>query len=81
MKNDEKTPSTIGIFRLSNYKSDASDKVMRIFTKLKRKAERVESKAELVQPEPNLEELRQSAVKSLHILPEVVKTEHGFEIV
>ena len=31
--------------------------------------------------EPDFEQLNQDAVKSLHFLPEVVKTDEGFEVV
>jgi hypothetical protein len=83
MKNNEKTPSTVGIFRLSNYKSDSSDKVMRIFTKLKKRAKQVQPKIEAApqSPEPNLRELSESAMNSYRIGPEVIKTNHGFEVV
>ena len=31
--------------------------------------------------EPNFEQLNRDAVKSLHFLPEVLKTDEGFEVV
>lgn len=40
MKDEEKTPSQVGLRGVS----DVGNKVMRVFTKLKRKAEQVETK-------------------------------------
>lgn len=43
MKNESR-PSTIGILRRPNYKGEAGNKVLEIFTKLKRKAEKNETR-------------------------------------
>jgi len=68
------------------------DKVLQLFTKLKRKAKEVESKA--VSPsspsgdgtpiqdlEPDVEELRHSAMNSYRVGSDVNKTDTGFEVV
>ena len=83
MKNDEKRPSNIGILRMPNYKGEAGNKVIELFTKLKRKAEQVEpsSVTPLRDIEPNMQELGYSAMNSYRIGPEVIKTDGGFEVV
>jgi len=67
------------------------DKVLQLFTKLKRKVKDIESKSQspagpgvdgtpIRDVEPNVEELRHSAMNSYRLQDEVVKTEHGFEV-
>ena len=70
--------------------SDAGNKVMRIFTKLKQRAKETtkpvasESGFGQVTPlreiQPNIAELQQSAMNSYRIGPEVVKTDGGVNI-
>lgn len=68
-----------------------NDKVLKLFTKLKRKAKEMETKS-LSPSSPggestpirdlmtNLEELRHSAMDSYRLRSGVIKTEHGFEV-
>jgi len=57
----------IGIYNLLRA-SDAGNKALEIFRKIKRKSEQVETKTqpgtELIQQEPNLRELQESAMNS-----------------
>jgi hypothetical protein len=83
MKQEEDEQIGHGLYNPPNSAQVLDSKAMRIFMKLKRKAKQAEpaqSQTALVQTEPNLEELRQSTYRSLHIGPEVIKTENGFEI-
>ena len=72
------------------------DKVLQLFTKLKRKAKEMESKSPSIPQspsslvgestpirdlEPNLQELRASAMNSYRLRSDVIKTENGFEVV
>ena len=70
---------------MSNYKP--YDKVWKIFEKLKQKAElandgKIRSDPRLDEHSDDLhfQQLRRDAMKSLHILPNVQKTEEGFEV-
>ena len=76
-----------GKFNRKAYDSDTGKKVLKVFEKLKQKAEL--SHREKIRSDPRLNEndddlyfqrLQRDAVKSLHILPEVLKTEEGFEV-
>lgn len=60
-------------------------KAIKLFTKLKRKGKFI--KTDKADPrlgehdeEPNLEQLNRDAVKSLHFLPDVEKTDEGFKV-
>ncbi len=84
--NDNSTQ--IGIFNLPGNMAFPKDKVLQIFTKLKRKADAKPSASgpgvagtPIRDLEPNLQELQVSAMNSYRIGPEVVKTERGFEVV
>ena len=55
----------IGIYNLPRGVSDAGNKALEVFTKLKRRAKETE-KNPLSPSEPNLNELRQSPYRSLH---------------
>ena len=75
----------IGIFKIKDYHSDTGKKVWKIFEKLKNKAnklDRVRCDPRLGEQdeEPNFEQLNRDAVKSPHFLPEVNKTDEGFEV-
>ena len=74
-----------GILQLKPYHAKLNDKVWKIFEKLKQKAD----ESERIRCDPRLDEhdddlyfqqLQRDAVKSLHILPEVLKTEEEFEV-
>lgn len=84
----------IGIFNLPGNMAFPNDKVLQLFTKLKRRAKQVWPQMETKSPtvpvgestpirelEPNLHDLQVSAMNSYRIGPEVVKTENGFEVV
>jgi hypothetical protein len=79
----EETPGN-GLYKVPNAACPISKKVYDLFTKLKNKAkEQIVTKphsTELVQFEPNLKELQESAMSSYRIGPEVIKTENGFEV-
>lgn len=85
--NDNSTQ--IGIFNLPGNMAFPKDKVLQIFTKLKRKAKEMETRSPSIPQSPagpgvagtpirdlmpNLEELRHSAMNSYRVGPEVVKT-------
>lgn len=77
--------SEYGIFNPKPYDSEVGKKALKIFEKLKEKAnklDRVRHDPRLGEQdeEPNFEQLNREAVKSLHFLPEVQKTEEGFEV-
>lgn len=88
--NNNKTQ--IGIFNLPNSMAFPNDKVLQLFTKLKRKAQETEKNPQspagsgvagtpIRELEPNVEELPHSAMNSYRLQDEVVKTENGFEVV
>ena len=58
------------------------DKAKLVFEKLLRKSDLVKSDPRLGEYDDDLyfQQLQRDAIKSLHILPEVQKTERGFEI-
>lgn len=78
-----------GIFNLPGNMAFPNDTVLQIFTKLKRRANAAPSippgpgdaGTPIRDLEPNVEELRHSAMNSYRIGPEVVKTERRGEIV
>lgn len=86
----ETSPTTIGIFRVPRYKSEAGNKALAIFTKMKRKVEQVPPRSSAhyesgqVQPiqelQPSHEEMQYRAMNSYRLQDEVVKTDHGFEV-
>ena len=61
-------------------------KAIKLFTKLKRKgkfivrSDKEDPRLGEVDEEPNLEQLNRDAVKSLHFLPDVEKTDQGFKV-
>ena len=74
-----------GIFQLKSYHAKLNDKVWKIFEKLNQKA----NESDRVRHDPRLSEnddesyfnqLRRDAMKSLHLLPEVQKTDKGFQL-
>ena len=77
----------IGIYNLPRGVSDAGNKALEIFTKLKRKAHQSPSTFESGQVtplrniEPNLAELQHAAMNSYRLRSEVAKGENGFEVV
>ena len=76
---------TIGIFRTTPYESETGKKVLKVFEKLKRKANeqsRVRHDPRLAEHDDDLrsQELQQRAMKWLNIVPEVLKTEEGFKL-
>jgi len=84
----ETSPTTIGIFRVPRYKSEAGSKALEIFTKLKQKAEQIEasprSEAGTFIPlrdiHPSHEEMQYRAMNSYRLQDEVIKTDGGFEM-
>ena len=76
-----------GMFRIKPYHAKLNDKVWKIFEKLKRKAElanvgkfRSDPRLAEYDQDQYLQQHRRDAMKSLHLLPEVQKTEEGFEV-
>jgi len=90
MKEKEEIKTQHGIFNLPGNMAFPNDRVLKLFTKLKRKAKEMDTKSPsspgvagtpIRDLMPNLEELRHSAMDSYRVGPEVVKTERGFEVV
>jgi len=87
MKEKEEVHTQIGIFNLPGNMAFPKDKVLQLFTKLKRRADAKPSASgpgvagtPIRELEPNIAELQQSAMNSYRIRPAVVKTGHGFEV-
>jgi hypothetical protein len=57
------------------------NKVQRVFDKLKARAERVDPRLNEQDDEVDKNKLSRDAMKSLHFLPDVIKTDGGFEVV
>jgi len=93
MNDEPEVRIQIGLYNLLRNAAHANDKVLKIFTKLKKKAKQIETKRQSpaiynsgqVQPvreiEPNVEELRHSAMNSYRLHPDLIKTDGGFEVV
>jgi len=92
MNEKEQIKTQRGIFNLPGNMAFPNDKVLQIFTKLKRKAKEMETKSRspagpggestpIRDIEPNVEELRYSAMDSYRVGPEVVKTERKWHLV
>lgn len=89
MKNEDKAPSQIGIFDIPRSAAHPDDKVLKVFNKLKRKADQKETNSSFLlaqvtplrEIQPNIQELGYRAMNSYRVGPEVVKTESGFEVV
>ena len=83
MKNKEDVPP----FKVPCYKGDAGNKAIEIFTKLKRRAEQVETKSHsssvtpVPEIQPNMLELGYSAMNSYRLQDEVIKTDSGYGVV
>ena len=74
-----------GMFRIKPYHARLDDKVWKIFEKLKQKADqservRVDPRLGEYDHDQHLQQLSRDAMKSLHLLPEVQKTEEGYQI-
>ena len=75
-----------GLLKPSDYDTDQQKshrKVVRLFEKLRRKAEspKFDLRSNHEQDDqPDLGKLNRDAVKSLHILPEVSKKDEGFDV-
>ena len=88
MKDEEKTPSQVGLYNLPKGVSDAGSKVMQVFTKLKRKAEQSEAMPQsesgqitpLREIQPSYDEMQYRAMNSYRLQGEVLKTESRFEV-
>ena len=91
MNEKEEVRTQVGIFNLPGNMAFPKDKVLQIFTKLERKAKETEkipqspagpgiADTPIREIEPNVEELRHSAMDSYRVGPEVVKTENGFKV-
>lgn len=90
---EEEVRTQIGVYDLPRNAAHPNDKVLKIFTKLKKKAKQIETKTQSpalfesgqVQPirelEPINAELQQEALNSYRLRSEVIKTDHRFEIV
>ncbi len=96
MNEKEEVRTQVGIFNLPGNMAFPNDKVLQLFSKLKRRAKQVSPQMEAKSQspagsggestpirdlEPNVEELRHSAMNSYRLQDEVVKTENGFEVV
>ena len=91
MKNNEEIRTQIGVYNLPKRTSEAGNKALEIFTKLRQKAEQVPPHSSAlfesgqVQPlrnlQPSHEEMQYRAMNSYRLQDEVVKTESGFEVV
>jgi len=92
MKEKEEIRTQVGIYNLPGNMAFPKDKVLQLFTKLKRKAQETEKIPQSpVGPgndgipirdiEPNFADLQQSAMNSYLLRSEVIKTENGFEVV
>ena len=78
----------VGILNLPGNMAFPNDKVLQIFTKLKRRADATQSAAgpgvagtPIRDLEPNLQDLQTSAMNSYRLRSEVIKTDSGFEVV
>ena len=74
-----------GMFRIKPYHARLDDKVWKIFEKLKQKADqsdrvRIDPRLGEYDHDRHLQQLSRDAMKSLHLLPEVQKTEEGFHV-
>ena len=74
-----------GLLKPSDYDTDQQKshrKVVRLFEKLRRKAEspRFDPRLGERDDSPDIGKLNRDAVKSLHILPEVSKSDEGFDV-
>lgn len=94
MKEKEQIKTQVGIFNLPGNMAFPNDKVLQIFTKLKRRAKQVSPQMEtksqsplspgvagtpIRELEPNIAELQQSSMNSYRVGPEVIKTHRGLE--
>lgn len=68
----------IGIYNLPRCAAHPNDKVINLFTKLKRKAKETEI-AHQSPTEPNFAELQQEAMNSYRLRPDVIMMEGEFE--
>ena len=92
MKEKEEIRTQVGIYNLPGNMAFPNDKVLQLFTKLKRKAKETEKipqspagpggeSTPIRDIEPNLQELQVSAMNSYRLQDEVVKTDSGFEVI
>ena len=86
MKDEEKTPSQIGLYDIPRSAAHPTDKVLKIFNTFKRRAKETASHSSaqvtpLRELQPNLQDLQVSAMNSYRIGPDVIKTDGGFEVV
>lgn len=88
MNEKEEIKTQVGIFNLPGNMEFPKDKVLQIFTKLKRRADAAPSASSpgvagtpIRELEPDVEELRHYAMNSYRLQDEVVKTDSGFEVV
>lgn len=89
MKEKEQIKTQRGIFNLPGNMAFPKDRVLQLFTKLKRRAKAAPSAppgpgndgTPIRDIEPNFAELQESAMNSYRLHPEVIKTESGFEFV
>jgi hypothetical protein len=76
--------SNYGIFNPKPYDSEFGKKVLKIFEDIVRKKKtgvRRDPRLGEQDEKPNFEQLNRDAVKSLHILLEVQKTDNDFEVI
>jgi hypothetical protein len=87
MNNKERAPSQMGLFDIPRSAAHPNDKVLKVFTKLKRRAKQMETTSPSAQViplreiQPNIQEFGYRAMNSYCVGLEVVKTESGFEVV
>ena len=77
--NDKEVRTQIGLYDIPRNADHPDDKVVNLFTKLKRKAKEIASHSS-ARVEPNVEELRHSAMNSYRLQDEVIKSDIGFEV-
>lgn len=88
MKDEEKAPSQMGLFDIPRSAAHPDDKVLKVFNKLKRRADSTPSVSgptdddtQMRDLDPNIAELQQGSMNSYRVGPDVIKTDTGFEVV
>ena len=82
MKNEDVSPSQIGIFNIPRSAAHPNDKVLKVFNTLKRRAKQNETLSHSSgQVTPSHEDMQYRAMNSYRVGPEVIKTDNDFEVV
>ena len=74
-----KIAETVGMLKIDDYRTETGKEISKLFenNKPKRQGKFIFEKRD---DGPDFDKLNRDAVKSLHVLPEVVKTDGGFEV-